>query len=253
MNIDKQKLEMVTPVDADPIALARICVDVAGQAGVARKELALYERYLSIDRMEKEIASKRHFLLEALGFTAHYGRSGNYNHGYLTIEGVTPDALRMAAERIMAEIPFVSARLFDVDYEYWQNADDPATYAVAGRSVDGLPMRHNGLPPPLDQVVVDTTRNPGRQVTRDGYVEAIGHRMWLGREFFERVPGVSKEAVRNVDWLAVIERPTGPLEITAAEHPFRDDSNAEQQVRLRRLLFPTTVDRRSTRQGWDVA
>jgi hypothetical protein len=108
--------------------------------------------------------------------------------------------------------------------------------------MEGLPMKSNDLPPPLDQMIVDTSRNPGRRILRDGYVEAIGHRMWLGPEFFRRVPGVSREAVLSTPWLKVTERPDGILELVAQDEPFVDDSTADLQNRLRRLLFPTTAD-----------
>ena len=75
---------------------------------------------------------------------------------------------------------------------------------------------------------------------RQGYVEAIGHRMWLGPEYFARVPGAERDAIMNVDWLEVTELENGILEIVATGEPFTDDSTAEIQDRLRWLLFPTT-------------
>ena len=91
-------------------------------------------------------------------------------------------------------------------------------------------------------MIVDISGNPGRRILRDGYVEAIGHRMWLGPGFFRRVPGASREAVTSASWLKVAERPDGILELVAQEEPFVDASTADLQNRLRRLLFPTTAD-----------
>lgn len=104
-----------------------------------------------------------------------------------------------------------------------------------------LPMKSNDLPPPLDQMIVDTSRNPGRRVLRDGYVEAVGHRMWLGPEYFVRVPGADRDGIRNADWLKVTELEGGVMEVTAAPEPFTDDSTADLQDRLRKLLFSTTA------------
>ena len=107
--------------------------------------------------------------------------------------------------------------------------------------MDGLPMKSNGLPFPLEQQVVDTSRNPGRRVLRQGYVEAIGHRMWLGPEYFARVPGADRDAIVNAGWLQVTEGDNGILEIVASDEPFTDEGAADIQNRLRRLLFPTTA------------
>ncbi len=135
----------------------------------------------------------------------------------------------------------VLSRAYDTLYNHWQNAEDPLVFQVAGRSMDGLPMKSNGLPFPLEQQVVDTSRNPGRRVLRQGYVEAIGHRMWLGPEYFVRVPGVDRDAILNAGWLRISELENGLLEINAADEPFVDDSTTHVQNRLRLMLFPTTV------------
>ena len=65
---------------------------------------------------------------------------------------------------------FRQARLYDNDYEHWQNAEDPLHYRAAGNSYKHLPMRSNGLPPPLEQMVIDISRNPGRRRIRQGFV-----------------------------------------------------------------------------------
>jgi hypothetical protein len=102
-------------------------------------------------------------------------------------------------------------------------------------------MKSNGLPHPLDQMIVDTSHNPGRRLLRDGYVEAIGHRMWLGPEFFRRVPGASREAVLSTGHVRVAEAPGGVVEVLAHDTPFVDETTADLQCCLRQLLFPTTA------------
>lgn len=100
-------------------------------------------------------------------------------------------------------------------------------------------MRNNGLPPPLERLIVDTSRNPGRRVLRQGYVEAIGHRMWLSAEFFRRVPDSSQDRLLASNLVEVSERSDGLISVLANHEPFRDDSTAEKQSELRGLLFPT--------------
>jgi hypothetical protein len=79
---------------------------------------------------------------------------------------------------------FRQARLYDSEYEFWQNAADPLQYQARNRSHEGLPMRSNGFPPPLEQMVIDTSRNPGRRFLRRGFVEGVGCPMWLGETFW---------------------------------------------------------------------
>ena len=161
----------------------------------------------------------------------------NYQLAFLAVDGVEHQMERGWVEAIAAIAPLISARTYDSKYEYWQNAEDPLIYETEGRSMEGLPMKSNELPPPLDQMIVDTSHNPGRKILREGYVEAIGHRMWLGLEFFRRVPGVRRDALLAESWLHVVELDNNVLELTAHKKPFVDETTAEIQNRLRALLF----------------
>lgn len=90
-------------------------------------------------------------------------------------------ALTPAVDRVCA-VRF--ARLADVEFEYWQNAQDQLLYREKPERLRQLPLVDNGLPPPLNQKVVDTSRNPGRRLIRsEGLVEGLGHRMWFGADY----------------------------------------------------------------------
>lgn len=134
---------------------------------------------------------------------------------------------------------FRSARLYDQEYEYWQNAYDPLQYTAVGRSYAGLPMKSNGLPFPLEQMIVDTSRNPGRRIFREGYVEGVGSVMWLGQQFWT-LTGASEQSVLAADWLRCRQLSQGVLRVQAADEPFAtsESASAELQDRLRLLLFP---------------
>ncbi|WP_240791765.1 MULTISPECIES: hypothetical protein [Pseudomonas] len=71
---------------------------------------------------------------------------------------------------------FIQAWVSDIDYDFWQNATDPLEYECAGRSLFGLPMKSNGLPPPLDQMEIDTSGNPGRNVLGKGILRRLAAR-----------------------------------------------------------------------------
>jgi len=82
---------------------------------------------------------------------------------------------------------FLQARLYDAEYDRWQNAKDLLTYESAGISHAHLPKISNGLPFPLDRDVVDISSNPGRWALKHGYIEAVGSTMWLSGELVKKL------------------------------------------------------------------
>jgi hypothetical protein len=129
---------------------------------------------------------------------------------------------------------FVQAWVSDVDFDYWQNAQDVMLYEHAQRDYAGLPIVSNGLPPPLQQNVIDISGNPGRRVIRDGYVESVGLRMWLGRSFWERVGERMPERVATAGWA------TTDLgnDITLLEtEEFRAKCTTPTQIALRSAIY----------------
>jgi hypothetical protein len=236
------KLEVVVPSEGmDHAALATMCVEIANRAGIPERRLSVYGRPLSVQELKNQLRGRRTFLLEGDGFQAHLSCITDFRLGYLTVEGLGWNWLEDCATHVTNMTSVVSCRWVDAEYDHWQNAEDPILYQVAGRSMKGLPMRSNDLPPPLARMVVDISSNPGRRILRDGYVEAISHRMLLGAEFFNRVPCASREAVVSAGWLKVTERSGGILDLVAEDQPFVDASSTTVQNRLRRLLFPTTA------------
>ena len=99
-------------------------------------------------------------------------------------------------------------------------------------------MKSNGLPPPLDQMEIDTSGNPGRNVLRQGYIEAIGSTMWLGSLFWERT-GVDKFAsIPLLESQGFNVYDCGKFfKVITSDEVFSDGSNLEKQCTLRRILF----------------
>lgn len=119
-------------------------------------------------------------------------------------------------------------------YDYWQNAKDPAQYTRAGKPLPDLPMKSNGLPFPLEQQIFDTSRNPGRFVHREGYIEAIGSPMWFSDKFWAMlgkegpsfpVPGVE------------IRKQAGLTILDAGSEGFDEHSSVEIQNLLRQSIY----------------
>ncbi|MDR6236880.1 hypothetical protein [Pseudomonas oryzihabitans] len=133
---------------------------------------------------------------------------------------------------------FVHAWVYDVEYDFWQNATDPLEYEAVGRSFSSFPMKDNGLPPPLGQMEIDISNNPGRNVFRQGYIEAIGSTMWLGDLFWGRV-GVDRAVVIPLleSFGFKVLKYGDLLKVVASEKVFSDNSTLEKQYALRRILF----------------
>jgi len=143
------------------------------------------------------------------------------------------------ADPFIRSTDFVMAWVADCEYEYWQNASDPLEYNVLGKSYAGLPMISNGLPYPLGQQIIDTSRNPGRRILRDGYIEVIGAVMWLGESFWQ-LSGADRKQVADAEWLRTSNSAPSFTKLQAAERCFTtvEEGSAAVQAKLRTLLFP---------------
>jgi hypothetical protein len=133
---------------------------------------------------------------------------------------------------------FVMAWVADVDYQYWQNAENLLPYKTRGRPWKHLPLKSNGLPPPHEETIVDTSHNPGRWSLRHGFIEAVGAAMWFGERFWQ-VTGASRQQVLSAPSLQCAEIVPGLLRVQAAEQCFSTDQGeaGDLQRKLRALLF----------------
>jgi len=133
-----------------------------------------------------------------------------------------------------AELPgFIQGRMFDGQYDRIQNLTSVAEFESAGLSTLGLELVSNGLPFPLEEMVVDTSKNPGRRLLRDGFIECIGHKMWIARQLVERL-SIDLEKLASLGSVDML--PSG-IRVTFSETPFTDDSCNEVQNAIREHLF----------------
>lgn len=231
-------LELTTPfmVPSAP-DLVQTLLALCSSQGQRVGDALINGRRLGKKMPETLLGGRSWFRFSAADLSARCTPIANYDHTLIVVN--CPQAQEgECAEFLVRSVPVVTARVYADEYDTWQNAADVGIYLAAGRSVEGLPMKDNGAPPPLRRMIVDTSQNPGRRVLRSGYVEAIGHRMWLGAEYFRRVPGASRDAVDSADWLTSHELPNGVIEVVVGSEPFGDVSTAPTQERLRMLLFP---------------
>ena len=177
--------------------------------------------------------------MEAGGLLFQVGNVPAMRQGFVLIEEKIPGAAHSWdtwVSPFLGEPDFVQAWVSDVEYDHWQNASDPIEYTVVGRDYSHLPLRSNGLPFPLEQLVIDTSANPGRWTMRMGYIEAVGSTMWLGGNFWRAVgkePGVAID--ETVFRISSIEG--NVVKVIALDQCFCDQSTAAIQDRLRINLF----------------
>ena len=140
---------------------------------------------------------------------------------------------------------FISAWLVDRDYNLLQNHKKIYVFECEGLNHEALIKKSNGLPAPLNRVIVDTTYHVGYWIFKMGYREAVASKMWLGNRFFDAV-NLDKAKVMKCEWLQTkIHGET--LQIKAYGKPFDCDQGEQRdiQIKLRRLLFsesPHTTD-----------
>ena len=157
-----------------------------------------------------------------------------YGISCLLLSGFPQTELLEIVEQFAAEDSFIQARLFDGEYEYWENASDPVEFSSRNRTFDGRKLRSNGLPFPLEKQVVDTSMNLGRRVLKKGFVESIGHIIWLGQKFWEH----TKQVRAFPQWLSSIECHKGYDRILIRTAPFSEhERDASLANRVRDALF----------------
>jgi len=145
--------------------------------------------------------------------------------------------------RLSANADFLQAWYADREYHHWAMEEDVDFYSRMGKSHAHLPKKDTGLPPPLNDPIIDISHNPGRRVIRGPYVEAVAAEMWLGQGFWE-LTGADREAVKTCDFLKTEEQDYGVLNIKAGPRVFTSDEGEEAEIqnRMRRLLYPRSVD-----------
>lgn len=131
---------------------------------------------------------------------------------------------------LASELGFVNARLYDPEYDRWQNETDPDVFKSAGRKVNKKQLVPD---PPFTQLRIDISQNPGRREGRKGYSESLGHVMWLSPEFLLRTK-CDLERLRNAGINVVPINDLSKIELS--ESPFSDDNPPSEDIRS--LVFP---------------
>ena len=132
---------------------------------------------------------------------------------------------------------FVQAWIADLEFDYWQNAEQPIQYELANRDYSKLPLKSNGDPPPLQAMWIDISNNPGKRVIKEGYVEAVGEKMWLSPIFKERIGGIDIDRLRAAGWTVDTKSIDGITVLTAPKGSFSEGIDTKYQQKLRAALY----------------
>lgn len=131
------------------------------------------------------------------------------------------------------------AFIVDCNYQRWQNEYDEWAYNNAGRPHEHLPRTSNNLPGPLEQQVIDTSKNPGRFKMCQGYIEVAASPMWLGEDFWART-GADRSILDTIEGLN-IRQDGNLLRLAFPDTPFTSEDTSDQQNALRSALFPEQI------------
>lgn len=139
---------------------------------------------------------------------------------------------------ILMEPSFIHCQLFDTQFDKIQNKKNIKYYESSGIDHSHLPKIDNGKKFPFNAIEVDTSVNPSYRKFRQGFIECIGHEMWLGKPFFERV-NLNPEDVLSCAWLETLKLDNDVIYLKAYHKPFDSavGKQADIQIKLRELLF----------------
>jgi hypothetical protein len=234
------KVEMVFRLDSlNAVDVARKGMEVLG---LQDAQVNLYGKGMNANTALQKIAKdgKPFFNIESDGASIHFSTMKAYQQQLLTIfkkDGLELSAWEKIVESFVGYEGFTQACLLSDEYMLWQNAADPIQYEAAGRSYKHLPLVSNGLPSPLQKLIVDTSHNPGRRIIKIGYLEIVGYVMWFGRPFWGLVGERHREAMLTSSAYQVTRKSNDIIRVIASNQPFVDDSSKAKQEDLRRLLF----------------
>lgn len=214
---------------------------------VLKEECLLFEKYeiddklKTVNQVEKLLSHGEPLIVKDKNFSFFFGSvwAGEFQQFIIDKEKDVKVNWDLWIKKLSNMEVFVYAWKGNSDYSYWQNNDSIDSYKWNSKPYEHLPMKKSNLPLPLPQIVIDTSKNPGREVFKTGYVESVGSTMWLSDEFF-LLTGADKETVKSTDWLETSELKPGILKVKAQETCFTESEGkeAELQNKMRDLLYP---------------
>ena len=199
------------------------------------------EKYVLLKDIKNVLADYDTFytISSTTGHGAGWNKRESYCFGLLS--QFSSPTLRQVVHWAIAQPHFIECLLYNSRYCSKQNIEDIGTYRIVYGDVDNFILKPSKPKEPYGTMKIDISRNVGRLLYDDGYIEGVAAEMWLGREFWRRT-GASKPALEDaVEWLDQIAHlPNDVTYVCAQSEPFRSNIGHEGdlQKRLWELLFP---------------
>ncbi|PCJ16574.1 MAG: hypothetical protein COB02_15865 [Candidatus Cloacimonadota bacterium] len=127
----------------------------------------------------------KYFSIESKNLTISLNPLDSHKISQIIIK-FTSKNFKTAIEEVQVfinNLPLISARLNNSEYEFWQNANDPLEYTTENKPYKHLKVRYDEM---LDYTFIDTSENPGRRIIKVGYIEAVSPIMWIGDYFLNK-------------------------------------------------------------------
>ena len=178
--------------------------------------------------------------LRFAGMSFQFGKVTAWGHCFVFIkqlEAGKPADWNIWLAPFIKKQGFVQAWIADLEFDYWQNAEQPIQYELANRDYSKLPLKSNGFPPPLQAMWIDISNNPGKRVIKEGYVEAVGEKMWLSPIFKERIGGIDIDRLHAAGWTVDTKSIDGITILTAPKGSFSEEIDTKYQQKLRAALY----------------
>ncbi len=192
----------------------------------------------------ESIIKKRHldyFIIDGEKFETRFSVVGRYKHVLFSISSKEHVELKdwcNLINEIYSFKPFIQAMLVDCEYDHWQTAHDVIQYDAYNRSYEGLPMKSNDLPFPLEQMIIDTSKNPGRRILKDGYVEFVSSHMWVSEHFLELMPVNKEKKISELNDNFKVVEANGLLFIKLSNELYTEEKNNPESLnKLREIIY----------------
>lgn len=237
----KRCLEII--FEGQAVAASSLWTLVSGRMGEISRVL-LFGREVALKDLPKQLVRKGNhaFTIEFGSERIEFSTLATWNHQVVRIISdqwsrcVPGDLVRSLSGHFVS---FVEATFYDWNYYYWQNATDLLEYRDSNIDIATLKLKQNGLPPPLDSLVVDTSENPSRRVLRQGYVEMVGSPMWISQAFFEsQCRPFDAAGLEGIGF--EVSSQDGIIRIAFRGGMFVSGETAGQQRALREAIYGTT-------------
>jgi hypothetical protein len=191
--------------------------------------------------LEETAAIMFHVKIPALGcnFDLDLGPIGNEMVQLFLIDKQLQklDRLANTAWDVMAIPGILYGRVYDGEYDHYQNANYIAFYEEKGLSLEGKQLIDDRYARGGKRV--DISGNPGRAVWYDNYVETIGHLMWFSELFWS----ATKQKKQIPKWVEHFEERNGVILIQASKDPFTNENPQDDvAIQLRSEMFPQRDD-----------